>query len=71
MIEEIMAKVLKKTDGSKSVNKNNTDYGILFEAINVVIHYDHNLAPKYMADVSKILLVFIQSTQANIRYLGL
>lgn len=66
-----MTKVLRKTDGSKSVNKNNTDYGILFEAVNVVIHYDQNLAPKFLADVSKILVVFIQSTQANIRYLGL
>lgn len=66
-----MTKVLRKTDGSKSVNKNNTDYGILFEAVNLVIHYGEGLAPKFMTDVTKILTVFIQSTQANIRYLGL
>lgn len=71
MIEEVMSKVLKKTDGSKSVNKNNTEYGILFEAVNVVIHYGDGLSPKYLTDVTKILTIFIQSTQANIRYLGL
>jgi AP-2 complex subunit alpha len=71
MIEEVLTKILKRTDATKSVNKNNTDYGILFEAVNVVIHYDKKLNPKLMTDVSKILVVFVQSSQANIKYLGL
>lgn len=71
MIEEILSKILKRTDATKSVNKNNTDYGILFEAVNVVIHYDKRLNPKLMTDVAKILVVFVQSNQANIKYLGL
>lgn len=71
MIEEILSKILKRTDATKSVNKNNTDYGILFEAVNVVIHYDKRLNSKLMADVAKILVVFVQSNQANIKYLGL
>ena len=53
------------------MNKNNTDYGILFEAVNVVIHYDKRVNSKLMADVAKILVVFVQSNQANIKYLGL
>jgi len=63
--------VLKKIDSSKSVNKNNTEYGLLFEVINLIIHYDGKVNPKLIDDVSKILVVFITSSQANIRYLGL
>jgi AP-2 complex subunit alpha len=71
MIEEILSKVLKKIESSKSINKNNIEYGLLFEVINLIIHLDKNLNPKLMEDVSKILVVFIMSSQANIRYLGL
>lgn len=66
-----MGKVLKKIDASRSVNKNNTEYGLLFEVINLVIHLDNNISSKLIVDVSKILVVFITSSQANIRYLGL
>lgn len=44
---------------------------MLFEVINVIIHYDKSVSNKLMEDVSKILVVFITSSQANIRYLGL
>ncbi len=71
MIEEVLGKVLKKISSSKSVNKNNTEYGLLFEVINLTIHYDKSLNGKLLDDVSKILVVFITSNQANIRYLGL
>ena len=71
LIEETLSKVLKRTDASKSINKNNVEYGLLFEAINVMIHYDERFNPKLMDDLSKILAVFIASSQANIRYLGL
>lgn len=71
LVEEILTKVLKRTDASKSINRNNAEYGLLFEAINVIIHYDQKLGGKLMEDVSKILAVFISSSQANIRYLGL
>lgn len=71
LIEETLTKVLKKTDASKSINKNNAEYGLLFESINLIIHYDHRLNPKMMDDLSKILGIFIASNQANIRYLGL
>lgn len=40
LIEETLTKVLKRTDVSKSINKNNAEYGLLFEAINLIIHYD-------------------------------
>lgn len=71
MIEEVLAKVLKKISSSKSINKNNTEYGLLFEVINLIIHFDKSISSKLLDDVSKILVVFITSSQANIRYLGL
>lgn len=37
----------------------------------MIIHFDKSLNPKLIEDVSKILVVFITSNQANIRYLGL
>jgi AP-2 complex subunit alpha len=71
LVEETLSKVLKRTEGHKSVNKNNIEYGLLFEAINLIIHYDTHLHAKLMEDLSKILVVFISSSQPNIRYLGL
>eukprot|EP00919_Chromeraceae_sp_WS-2016_P059732 GHVR01141932.1.p1 GENE.GHVR01141932.1~~GHVR01141932.1.p1 ORF type:complete len:165 (+),score=7.92 GHVR01141932.1:573-1067(+) len=71
LVEDIITKVLKKTDTSSSTNKNNIEYGLLFEVINLVIQYDTKLNQKLISDVSKILVVFISSSQANIRYLGL
>lgn len=44
---------------------------MLFEVINLIIHFDKSLSSKLLDDVSKILIVFITSSQANIRYLGL
>jgi AP-2 complex subunit alpha len=35
---EHLATVLTKTEVTKDVNKNNSDYSILFEAINLIIH---------------------------------
>ena len=43
----------------------------MFEVINLVIHFDKSISSKLLDDVSKILVVFITSNQANIRYLGL
>lgn len=70
-IEDILAKSLIPLDNSKSVNKNNTGFGILFEVINLVIHYDRAINSKYLVDASKFLSVFITSALANTRYLGL
>lgn len=37
----------------------------------MIIHYDTQVDQKLIKNVSKILIVFISSTRANIRYLGL
>lgn len=71
LTEEILTKVLKRTDASDVLSKSNIEYGLLFEVINVIIHYDKVLDKKLLTNVSKILVVFITSSRANIRYLGL
>ena len=71
LVSEIVTKVLKKTDASEVLNKNNIEYGLLFEVINVIIHYDTNLDKKLMTIVTDILVMFICSSRANFRYLGL
>jgi len=67
----VLTKVLKRTDASEVLNKSNIEYGLLFEVINVIIHYNQALDKKLTINVSKILVVFISSSRANIRYLGL
>jgi AP-2 complex subunit alpha len=71
LVSEIVTKVLKKTDASEVLNKNNIEYGLLFEVINVIIHYDTHLEKKLMTIVTDILVMFICSSRANFRYLGL
>jgi AP-2 complex subunit alpha len=71
LVSEIVTKVLKKTDASEVLNKNNIEYGLLFEVINVIIHYDECLDKKLMSIVTDILVMFICSSRANFRYLGL
>lgn len=41
MLIDCLSKIIKRTEVTKSVNKNNADHGILFEASNLVIHYGH------------------------------
>ena len=71
IVSEIVTKVLKKTDAWEVLNKNNIEYGLLFEVINVIIHYDTHLEKKLMTIVTDILVMFISSSRANFRYLGL
>ncbi len=37
-LNDILTRILTKTEVTKSVNKNNADHGILFEAVNLIIH---------------------------------
>ena len=39
MINELMIKIMNKTEVTKNVNKNNSDHSILFECFNLIIHY--------------------------------
>ena len=39
-IQEVLARIIKRTEVTKKVNKNNADHGILFEAANLIISYN-------------------------------
>jgi AP-2 complex subunit alpha len=41
-INDIVGEIMSKTEVTKNVNKNNSDHSILFEAINLVIHYKNS-----------------------------
>ena len=53
------------------MNKNNSDHSILFEAINLIIHYKAAAFEVLRKDIVKLLGKFISVKEPNIRYLAL
>jgi len=73
-LREILDAILTKTEVTQSVNKNNADHSILFEAVNVVIHYNIHGASRISGlhkKTTELLAKFISVKEPNIRYLGL
>jgi len=70
-INEILLEIVNKTEVTKNVNKNNSDHSILFEAINLVIHYKASAFEVLRKDVVALLGKFISVKEPNIRYLAL
>jgi AP-2 complex subunit alpha len=68
LLNEILAYVLKHTEVTKSVNKNNADHGILFEAVNVIIHYKNFVSNELRNQAITLLGIFISVKEPNIRY---
>jgi AP-2 complex subunit alpha len=64
---DILKRIIKKTEVTKSVNKNNTDHGILFEAVNLIIHYGNDLSENLQNDVVKLLGIFISVREPNLK----
>jgi len=70
-VNEILTKIMTKTEVTKSVNKNNADHGILFEAVNLIIHYRNFINSDLRNQTTSLLGVFISVREPNIRYLAL
>ncbi|CAD8166956.1 unnamed protein product [Paramecium octaurelia] len=70
-LTECLTKIIKKTEVTKSINKNNVDHGILFEAANLVITYNGAVGMELKNDILKLLGIFISVKEPNLRYLGL
>lgn len=68
VIREVLLKLVTKTEVTKNVNKNNTDHGILFEAINLIVHYRNALSSDLRNQAISLLGVFISVKEPNIRY---
>lgn len=71
MLLDVLKRIIKKTEVTKSVNKNNADHGILFEATNLIIHYGKQIPETFNNDVVKLLGIFISVREPNLKYLGL
>ena len=74
-MDEVLDRILTKTEVTKSVNKNNADHAILFEACNLIIHHcslPNDVGNSKLRDQAVTLLArFISVREPNIRYLGL
>jgi AP-2 complex subunit alpha len=68
-LREVLVKILNTTEPAKSVNRNNAAHSILFEAINLIIHYESDR--ELLVQAATMLGKFLGTREANIRYLGL
>lgn len=69
---EVLNHILTRTEVTKSVNKNNADHGILFEAVNLIVHLCAGGQEEALkASAIGLLGRFISVREPNIRYLGL
>jgi len=71
ILMDVLMKVIKKTEVTKTVNKNNADHGILFEAANLIISYKNSVPPDLRNETITLLGIFITVREPNIRYLAL
>lgn len=63
--------ILVSTMSNRSVNRNNAEHAVLFEAIDVIIHHGEQ-APRELRDkATEHLARFVNIREPNIRYLGL
>eukprot|EP00750_Incisomonas_marina_P000502 INCI1040.1.p1 GENE.INCI1040.1~~INCI1040.1.p1 ORF type:complete len:829 (+),score=156.70 INCI1040.1:240-2726(+) len=72
--EKLMAvlhQILDNTTVTKSVNKNNTDYSILFEAVNYIIHLAGSVDRDLQVKAAELLGQYVGVRQPNIRYIAL
>eukprot|EP00828_Plagiopyla_frontata_P033554 TRINITY_DN4358_c0_g1_i10.p1 TRINITY_DN4358_c0_g1~~TRINITY_DN4358_c0_g1_i10.p1 ORF type:complete len:861 (-),score=104.07 TRINITY_DN4358_c0_g1_i10:110-2692(-) len=68
---EILVRIIKRTEVTKKVNKNNADHGILFEAANLVIYYNQQIPNDLRNETITLLGIFITVREPNIKYLAL
>jgi len=70
-LNDLLLHIMNKTEVTKSVNRNNAEHCILFEAINLVMKQGELSLPDLRAKSVAHLSKFINIREPNIRYLGL
>jgi len=70
-LTEILVKIITHTEVTKSVNKNNADHSILFEAVNLIIKQGNDSDKSLRQQAVEMLGRFLRVREPNIRYLGL
>jgi AP-2 complex subunit alpha len=73
-IQQVLSRIMataerSKSVGNKSVSKTNAAHCILFEALNVAIHYDNDKA--LLINATQLLKRYLQERDTNLRYLAL
>lgn len=68
VINQVLHKIITKTSVTKSVNENNTKYGVLFEALNLIVHYRGTIDMETRTQTGSLLGSFISVKEPNIRY---
>jgi AP-2 complex subunit alpha len=70
-LNEVLTVIMRKTEVTKSVNRNNAEHCVLFEAVNLIIKQGEASDPTLRAQGVAHLSKFINIREPNIRYLGL
>eukprot|EP00914_Ancora_sagittata_P025670 GHVO01050823.1.p1 GENE.GHVO01050823.1~~GHVO01050823.1.p1 ORF type:complete len:536 (-),score=112.70 GHVO01050823.1:44-1483(-) len=64
-------KTVKKKSDQEKVSRGNVEHAILFEALNVIIHYGKLFDISLRRSAAELLGGFVAAQEANIRYLGM
>eukprot|EP00939_MAST-03C_sp_MAST-3C-sp1_P004742 g4742.t1 len=71
-LDDVLGRVLaKSSEMSRDVNRNNSEHSVLFEAVNLIIHYKDAVDERLKIKASTMLGRYIQIRDSNLRYLGL
>ena len=70
-LNEVVGHILSKTEVTKSVNRNNAEHCVLFEAISLLVKQGDASDLGLRAKAITLLSKFINIREPNIRYLGL
>jgi len=70
-IQTSLSSIITRVEVGSSINRNNAEHSILFEAINLILYYNQNVISSLRADVLRILNKYIGVREPNVRYLAL
>lgn len=71
LLKRIVQKILARTTLTNIKNKDNTEYSILFEAVNVIIRYKAVVELDLQFQVLSLVVVFLDVQDPNVKYLTL
>ena len=70
-LSKILQKILSRTTLSTVKNKNNTEYSILFEAVQVIIRYKAVIDLDLQYQLLSLVVMFLEVQDVNVKYLAL
>lgn len=71
LLKKIIQKILARTNLTNVKNRDNTEYSILFEAVNVIIRYKTVIELDLQFQVLSLVVVFLDVQDPNVKYLTL